>query len=140
MKRIIALLVMVFVLTIGLVACARTEKAEDMKTKLKDGGYTVSEYKPEEFDVKYSSLGGIAKLDGIKTVLVAQKGEQGLFLFVFENGKQAEKAATPELLGTLASSAKDFGDEDQTSFVGYHNNVLWAGSLKARDAVGLNIK
>ena len=140
MKKLIALFALVLFLIVGLVACGRTEKADNMKSKLKDGGYTVNEYKPAEFDVKYSSLGGVAKLDGIQTIIVAEKDEKGIFLFVFSKGAQAEAAATPEFLGTLGSSAKDFADENQSSLVGYHNNVIWAGSQKAREVAGLDIK
>lgn len=124
----------------GLVACSQTEKAADLKKKLDKGGYKVSEYSPAEFDANYTTFGETGKIDGLKTVLVATKGEQGIFLFVFGSIKQAEAAATPEFLGMLGSSVKEFCDEDQASVVGYHNNVIWGGSQKARETAGLNTR
>ena len=142
MKKLFGLIAVAFTFLFALVGCAQTLSSGSLKSGLQNNGYSVTEFTPAEYEVYSDGAMEASKIPGLQVVLQATKGETvkgALLLFVFDNTNHASDMMTGDYLSMLNNFGERAKDNDQTSTMGSHNNVVWAGSATARNAAGIKI-
>ena len=139
MKKLIAILVAFFSL-IGLASCQGTSGGS-VSNNLKNNGYTVDTYTPEQYETQQKGALKCTKYTGMSQVIVGyNKDDNTVLIFVFDSSGNASKMVEDtDALDVLTRFADRYADEGQTSKLGSHNNLVWVGSAKARNAAGINI-
>ena len=126
-------------LCVCLVACEASYSATEIKNKLTNAGYTVSESYDIEFDdeTKASQLPGIQK---IYTVVKGEGADKEVSIFlVFDSIRNAENGVPDQKLVSLFDEARSQSGTNKKGDItgGRYNNVVFAGSQVCRNAAGI---
>ena len=148
MKKIFAKIAGLFAalaLLIGLASCFDASYSpSSMKSGLEKAGYTVDE-NPTIVNLDTS------KLEGYKSSLYGYKtadDEDAILILIFDSTANVEKATASNVNSAGDKVANDFvtimyrwgrnhAPETDTSVYGTANNIVWAGSRKAKTAAGI---
>jgi len=131
MKRFLSTLALAAVL--GLASCSTSYSSKDIEPNLKNKGYAVEVYNEEEAK---ASIKGINFVVTVSEALLARKGEHDIFISFFcANSDDADKFVM-ENISALTHTVEYYTDDSK---VGYHNNVVFAGSKTAVKDSGLPV-
>ena len=131
MKRFLSTLALAAVL--GLASCSTSYSAKDVEPNLKNKGYTVSTYAGEE--VK-ESMKGFNYIVTVSEGLIARKGDSDIFFAFFCASIDDAEKFTNENIAIMSNTIEKYTEEPR---VGYHNNVVYAGSKTAVSDSGLPV-
>ncbi len=135
---------------IALVGCTQTLSASSVKSGLEKAGYKVDTYDKNTFESAQLTLAlETSKMEGLQSVVYAYKNvddryknvdysTDGILILIFDNIDHADKVGNTAL-ALMNTFGRTHAPESDSSVVGTHNNVVWAGSSAARKAAGINI-
>ena len=143
MKKLIATMLVAVIAAIALVGCTQTLSAGSVKSGLEKAGYTVDTYDKNTFESAQLTVAlETSKMEGLQSVVYAYKKvddrTDGILILIFDNIDHADKVGN-SVIALMNTFGRMHAPESDSSVVGTHNNVVWAGSSAARKAAGINI-
>jgi len=140
MRKVLGVIALLFSSLFLFVSCQASLSASNIKSNLKGAGYTADEYTPAQYEQQQQGALEATKIEGLEVVVTGYKDDSNIIILVFNSIDNASKAVeNTDVLSVMTRFGSKNADEGQTSSFGSHNNVVWAGSAKARNAAGINI-
>lgn len=141
---VVILVLVIAVLTLSLVACnAQIYKEGDIKGNLEKAGYSVTSLSAESFETLYSySDIKPSTYAGFQVAIQATKSEnnevkEAIIIFIFDSVDNA--SAKSEVAVDLGKGVANTVGQDADVKMGTHNNIVYAGTANAKDAMGIKM-